>query len=190
MRRNRFSIKGRTSAFLLGGVLLCGCLDSNDRNSAGKGLGALAPYSFDPIGVEFLLPNTMRDQGSTLSYAPGFKHGRYLRNSNDDPYLFISFYLADVNRDWLGRSEYVDLYMGPVDSSDIMIADRSGKRYERAETLSLNRIEHQFKIIRVALPANARLFVFEIMVDESGYLNYRENIESMLASIRIDPSTW
>lgn len=190
MRRSVISIKGRTPAFLLGAVLVCGCLDSNDRNNAGAGLGALAPYSFDPLGVEFLLPNTVRDRGSTLDYAPGFKPGRYLRNSNDDPYLFISFRLTDINRDWLGRSEYFDQYMEPVDSSEIMIADRSGKRYERFADMALNGIEHHVRIIRVVLPANGRLFVFEAMVDESGYLDYREVIESMLASIRIDPSTW
>jgi hypothetical protein len=173
-------------------ALLCGCLESSGRSGegAGAGLGALAPYSFDSLGVEFLLPNTMRDLAPARPYAPGFKAGRYLENGNVDPYLSLYFHLADQYQDWLGRSENYKQAMGPVDSSDIMILDRSGRRYERPATLDIGGPIRPVRIIRVVLPANERLFVFEMMVDESGYQGYRELIESMLASIRIDPSKW
>jgi hypothetical protein len=184
----RISAKLRASAFPLVGVLLSGCLSSSDGKDAG--LGPLAPYAYDSIGVEFLLPNSVRDQGPAATYAPGFKSGRYLRNGNDAPYLFIAFYLADQYQDWLGRSKYIEIDTGPVDSSDIMIADRSGRRYEQAATMFRGRSEYQIRIVRVVLPANDRLFVFEATLDESGYLEYRDAIEAMLASIRVDPSKW
>jgi hypothetical protein len=184
----RFPVKGRASALLVAAALLCGCLSSSNGN--GTGLGPLAPYAYDSIGVEFLLPNTVRDQGPSATYVPGFKPGRFLRNGNDAPYLFIAFYLADQYQDWLGRSKYIEVDIGPVDSSDIMIADRSGRRYEQAATMFRGRIEHPLRIIRVVLPANEKLFVFEATLDESGYLEYREAFETMLASIRVDPSKW
>jgi hypothetical protein len=183
-------MRRRASAFLLVGVLLGGCLASNDRNDADAGLGPLEPYSYKPIGAEFLLPNSVRDQGSTPTYAPGFKEGRYLRNVNDNPLLFIDFHLADRNRDWLGRSQYIEGDLGQVDSVDIIIADRSGRRYEWTKDIGLGRIEHHVRNVRIVLPSGERIFVFEAMVDDWGFRSYRDDFESMITSIRIDPTQW
>ena len=188
--QSRNPIRGRISAFLCGGVLFCGCLVSNGGNSVDAGLGPLAPYSYKPIGVEFQLPNTVSDRGPTLSYAPGFKQGRLLQNANNDPILAISFYLADRNRDWLGRSQYIEQDLGHVDSLDIMIAERSGRRYEWTKDVELDRVEHHVRNVRIVLPADERLFVFEAGIDEWGYRSYRDDFEAMVASIRIDPSDW